>query len=521
MMMRLGDLEEELAIEDEIDRRRARDSFLAFYMRMTGFLPPRHFRIIARLLQSMEEDKVDRAMIFAPPRHIKTLGASILFPAWIMGRHPTTALMSIVHTQDYAGKIGRKVRNLLRSPSWPFEDVNLSEDSQAREHWTTPQGGEYNGFGGTAGNQHGNPAEWLFMDDIVKGRKIAMSAHMRDEIWENYTTDFASRLQGRRKQLMVFTRWHNDDPAGRILPENFDGQTGWYRDRNTGEKWFVLSMPAVCEHDNDPVGRQIGEWLWPEAFGERQLGGVRKRGGYFWSALYQQRPSPEEGLMFTQDHIQRFDLRRIDMLQMQVYGSSDYAVRAEAGAQDPDYTVHLVWAVDPDWNVYLIGGWRGRTESDKWVDAFIRLVKKFRPLRWGEEAGQIMGGVGPFLRNKMRDENVFVDRLQMTSSVSKEQRAQSLLGMAALGRFHLPTKESIAGDEAFTQLVEAFEKELMQFPGGKHDDTVDAATLFGRMLDRIIEGKPLAKKAGSPHGMTLDELWSHHDEEMDRRDRNR
>lgn len=518
MMMRPGDLEEELAIEDEIDRRRARDNFLAFYMRMTGFLPPRHFRIIARLLQSMEEDKVDRAMIFAPPRHAKTIGATILFPAWLMGRHPTTALMSIVHTQDYAGKIGRKVRNLLRSPAWPFDDVGLSEDSQAREHWTTTQGGEYNGFGGTAGNQHGNPADWLFMDDIVKGRKIAMSAHMRDEIWENYTTDFVSRLQGRRKQLLVFTRWHNDDPAGRILPENFDGRTGWYRDRNTGEKWFVLSMPAVAEHDNDPLGRKPGEWLWPEAFGERQLGGVRKRGGYYWSALYQQRPSPEEGLMFTQDHIQRFDLRRLDMLDKQVYGSSDYAVTAEAGASDPDWTVHLVWAVDPEFNLYLIGGWRGRTESDKWIAAFIRLVKTFKPLRWGEEAGQILRGVGPFLRREMLQERVYVDRIQLTSSVSKEQRAQSLLGMAAMGKLFIPTKESVAGDEAMLQLVEAFEKELMQFPAGKHDDTVDAATLMGRMLDRIIEGRRPQPK-GSPHEATLDDLWQDHDEEMDRQDR--
>lgn len=513
--------EEYHALLEERERRRAQDSFLAYYMRMTGFLPPLHVRVVCRLLQSMEEDKVDRAMLFMPPRAAKTTLASHLFPSWLMGRHPTVKIMSVAHTERYAKKIGGKVRGYVTHPAWPFEGISLSDDTYAKESFTTSTGGEYNGFGMLAGNQHGNPAEWLFLDDVVKGRKIALSAHMRDETWETYKADLLSRLEGRAKQLMTFTRWNIDDPAGRILPETYDGQTGWYKDRETGEKWFVLSIPAVAEHENDPLGRKPGEWIWPGRIDERTRGGTRRRGGWIWSALYQQRPSPEEGLMFTADHIQRFDLRRIDMLQMQVYGSSDYAVRAEAGAQDPDYTVHLVWAVDPDWNVYLIGGWRGRTESDKWVDAFIRLVKKFRPLRWGEEAGQIMGGVGPFLRNKMREENVFVDRLQMTSSVSKEQRAQSLLGMAALGRFHLPTKESIAGDEAFTQLVEAFEKELMQFPGGKHDDTVDAATLFGRMLDRIIEGKPLAKKAGSPHGMTLDELWSHHDEEMDRRDRNR
>lgn len=519
--MSAAELAEYLALLEERDRRRAREDFLSFYMRMTGFRPPKHFRVIARLLQSMEEDRVDRAMIFAPPRHIKTLGATILFPAWIMGRHPRTSLMSVVHTQDYARKIGRKVRNLLRHPAWPFDHVQLSDDSQAREHWTTPQGGEYNGFGANAGNQHGNPAEWLFNDDIVKGRKIAMSAHMRDEIWDNYRADFTSRLQGRRKQLMVFTRWHNDDPAGRILPEDFDGRTGWYSDRETEEKWFVLSMPAVCEHDKDPVGRQPGEWLWPEAFGDKQLGGTRTRGGWIWSSLYQQRPSPEEGLMFTADHIQHFDLRSLNLSDKTIYGSSDYAVTAEAGAYDPDYTVHLIWAVDSDFNLYLIGGWRGRTESDMWVAHFIRLVKQHKPLRWVEESGQILKGVGPFLRQQMRQERVYVDRVQLTSSENKEQRAQALLGTAAMGKFYLPSKSTI-DDPEFLKLVEALEVELLQFPGGKHDDTVDACTIMGRMVDRIIEGQPVRKQPfgrGSPHGQTLDDLWNEHDDSLMKRER--
>jgi hypothetical protein len=316
------DLDDEyLALQEAANQELARTDFLAFYMRQTGFFPPKHFRLIAKLLQAMEEDRIDRAMLMAPPRHIKSLGATILFPAWIMGRHPSTALMSVVHTQHYASKIGRNVRNQLLKPQWPFPDVQLSGDSTAREQWATPQGGEYNGFGAIGGNQHGNPAEWLFMDDLVKGRKIAMSPHMREEIWETYKTDLLSRLQGRRKQLLLGTRWHQDDPMGRILPESFDGQSGWYKDRETNEKWFVLCLQAVAEHANDPLGRKPGEWLWPEAFGEAQLGGTRKRGGPMWSALFQQRPSPEEGLMFTKDHWQRYIPGKLDITRMHIYES--------------------------------------------------------------------------------------------------------------------------------------------------------------------------------------------------------
>ena len=517
MMMDPGEIEEMMLLEEQ-DRRRARESYLAFYMRMTGFYPPRHMRLMAKLYEAMENDLIDRAMLFAPPRHIKSLSATTLFPAWLMGRHPQTKVMSVVHTQNYANKIGRNVRNLLKRSEWPFENVTLAEDSQAKHQWATEQGGEYNAFGAIGGNQHGNPAEWLFMDDIVKGRKVAMSPHMREEVWETYKTDLLSRLQGRAKQLMVFTRWHMDDPAGRILPEDYDGRTGWYKDRETGEDWYVLSLPAIAEHDDDPLGRKAGEWLWPEAFGEKKLGGMRKRGGWMWSALFQQRPSPEEGLMFTDEHIRRFDLGRVDLTSLQIYISSDYAVTEEGQGENPDWTVHIVWGVDSDHNIFLLEMWRGRTEPDQWVLQWLRLVRNWKPLRAFEESGQIIKSVGPMIRTLMAQHRIFTDRVQLTSSVDKATRAQTLLGWAAMGKFYLPTRNSVPVN--WLPHLEAFELELKQFPTGRKDDTVDAATLFSRGLDRIIAGQNPGKKA-SPHGDTLDDLFERHEREQERRDRDR
>lgn len=491
------------------DRERSRASFLRYYMRMTGFQPPPHVVLMARLLQSMEEDRVDRAMVFLPPRHAKTLLCSKLFPSWIIGRHPRTKIMTIAHTADYAKEIGREIRQYMWSPEYPF-NAALADDATAKDRWRTTEGGELNAFGAGAGNQHGRPAEWLLMDDIVKGREVAMSDHQRNLIWANYLTDMRSRLQGRRKQLMVFTRWHMDDPAGRILPDDYDGRTGWYKDRNTGEMWYVLSLPAVCEAEGDPLGRQIGDWLWPEQFGERELGPERARGGWMWSALYQQRPSPEEGLMFRAEHIERrYDPARIDPLALTVYGSSDYAVTAEAGAPDPDYTVHLVWGVDEDANMYLLDGWRGRTESDAWIAHFIRLVRQHKPLMWFEEGGQIMRSLGPFLRSVMERERVYCARTQLTSTQSKEARAQALLGMASMGKLVLPARATCPPH--LRALLDAFEAEILQFPGGRHDDIVDAATLFARGLDKVLFGRSDRPAKSAPHAATLDDLWSRHE----------
>lgn len=500
---------------EELDRLDARNNFLAFYQRMTGFAPQLHHKVTCKALQAVEDDKIDRLMVFMPRRMAKSTLCTQLFPAWIMGRHPTEKIMSAVHTQKYAAKTGKIVRNYMRHPKSPFDDVQLAEDSQAKDQWATTVGGEYNGFGLMGGSTHGNPASFLITDDLIKGRKMAMSVHMREEAWETYKADLVSSLQGRRKQIMVTTRWHQDDPAGRILPENYDGETGWFRDRETGELWFVLSIPAAAEHDNDPLKRQKGEYMWPEEFGAK-FKAAQSRGGWVWSALYQQRPSPVEGLMFREEHLLRYDPKTKSIIGMQIYISSDYATKAEAGATDPDYTVHGVWGVDQDLNLYLLDGWRGRKTADIWAAEWLRLCKKWKPLMAFEEAGQIMNSVGPFLVKMMERERVFVARQQFTSSTNKEQRAQALLGMASMGKLYLPKKEGLTGD--LLQLVEAIEKEILQFPGGKHDDTVDQATLMARALDRLVAGTP-PKNPRNAAGESLDELHARNEADKERKRR--
>lgn len=493
---------EELLIHEELDRRRSRESFLAFYMRMTGFMPKPHHRLLCAVCQAIEEDAISRAMVFMPRRTAKSTICTQLFPAWIMGRHPGEKVMSAVHTQEYAAKTGKLVRNLLRSPQYPF-DTALATDSQAKDHWATTAGGEYNGFGLMGGSTHGNPASFLICDDLIKGRKMAMSDHMRQEAWETYKADLVSSLQGRKKTLMITTRWHQDDVAGRILPEDYNGETGLFNDRETGEEWYVLSIPAMAEKENDPLGRAIGEYMWPEEFTDK-FDAARKRGGWIWSALFQQRPSPAEGLMFTSDHISRYDRASLDLTRMQVYIASDYAVTEEGAGDNPDWTVHQVWAVDEARNIFLLDMWRGRTQSDRWIREWIRLVRKWKPLMAFEEAGQIIKAVGPLIRAVMQDEGVFVARHQITSTTDKPSRAQTLLGLAAMGKMYLPKRAEVSPEMLVA--LDAFEAELLTFPGGTKDDTVDTASLFARGIDIVALGRKPGR-ARSSIGESLDDLW--------------
>ena len=196
-----------------------------------------------------------------------------------------------------------------------------------------------------------------------------------------------------------------------------------------------------------------------------------------FSALYQQSPSPETG-----DYFKREWIHEVDQLPpretMRVYGGSDYAVTSNGG----DYTVHAVVGIDPQGNPWLLDMWRHQTSSDKWVEAFCDLVKKWKPIGWAEETGQIKSGVGPFLVKRMIEREAYVTREAFATRGDKAVRAQAIRGRMAMKGLR------VLRDAPYkTDLI----NEMMSFPVGVHDDAVDALGLVGQLLDRMTSGREL------------------------------
>ena len=163
---------------------------------------------------------------------------------------------------------------------------------------------------------------------------------------------------------------------------------------------------------------------------------------------------------------------------LNVYGGSDYAVTSQGG----DYTVHVVVGVDPENRMYLLDLWRGQTSSDVWIEAWCDLVCKWKPAFWAEEYGQIISGVGPYLKRRAIERRAYTCREQFPSRGDKAVRAQSMRGrMATLGLYVRQ------GAPWFADL----RAELLSFPAGKHDDQVDAFGLVGQLLDKIHAGENL------------------------------
>jgi predicted phage terminase large subunit-like protein len=170
---------------------------------------------------------------------------------------------------------------------------------------------------------------------------------------------------------------------------------------------------------------------------------------------------------------------------LRIYGGSDYAVTADGG----DYTAHVVVGVDADENLYLLDIWRQQAASDVWVEAYCDLVKKWKPMAWAEELGQIRAGVGPFLIKSLRERSAYCAREQFPTRGDKAVRAQSIRGrMASIGL-------RIDRNAPFrTDLI----NELLRFPVGVHDDQVDALGLVGQLMDKMQGMTPVAKPKPKP-----------------------
>lgn len=237
------------------------------------------------------------------------------------------------------------------------------------------------------------------------------------------------------------TRWHEDDLAGRLLAQE-------------GEQWEVLELPAI----NDQ-----GKALWPEWYDETALARIKATiGPREWSALYQQRPQPDEGTYFKREWFKTW----AKLPSLRYYGSSDYAVTDGGG----DYTVHTVWGIDGNGDIYRAAQWKGQTASDEWIERKLDLIAKFKPLCWFGEGGVIQKAIEPMLKRRMRERGVHC-RLEWLSSVSdKPTRARSFQAMAATGRVHFEPGADLS--------------EFLVFPAGKHDDEVDTASLIGRAIDQ-------------------------------------
>ena len=413
-----------------------------------------------------------------PPGSAKSTYTSVLFPPWFMGRNPTEPILGVSNTTELAERFSRRARNIAASGAYKnVFGFGVAEDAKSAGSWANERGGEFLAAGiGSA--IAGRRARLGLIDDPIKSRQEADSDLIRGRQWEWYLNDFLTRLTPKAVQVIIQTRWHEDDLSGRILTRE-------------AARWSVLKLPMEAT-ESDPMGRTRGERLWPEWFTEEMVD-TAKRDSRTWNALYQQDPAPEEGEFFKREW---FNPEAVPPPGMHIYAASDYAVTEGGG----DYTEHGVFGIDFNGELHLIDWWREQAASNVWIEKQCDLILKYRPLIWFGEAGPIRRAIEPFLKRRMVERKALCRLEWITATADKVVMARAFQARCAMGGVYIPMAASWLPDVM---------SQLMRFPAGRYDDAITVVSLIGLGLEnmRAPEIKPdTPKQMGISNAMRNDGL---------------
>lgn len=327
-----------------------------------------------------------RQMIFVPPQEGKSTRTSCWFPLWLLAQDPTLRIAIVSYSATKAERWGKWIRrNIIAHPELGIE---LMGDSRAVESYETTAGGRVLSVG-VEGGITGEPVDVLIIDDPLRGRAEAESPTYRNRAWGWWESDSATRLSSRARVVLMLTRWHADDLAGRLMAEE------------PGE-WKVLRIPAVRDpevplvrgSDGASAYAPNGELISVQKRAPGYFLGLKaKRSLYVWNSIYMQSPVAAEGNLFARSDFRYWQKTAADnthhdaLLGMKVivegtalfladmtrFITMDLAASTKTSA---DWTVASVWAITMDGRLLLLDRKRERLgESAHWsmLEPLVRL----------------------------------------------------------------------------------------------------------------------------------------------------
>lgn len=418
-----------------------------------------------------------RLIISLAPQEGKSSRVAEIFPVWALQRNPDLRIVVASYGMALARRNGRAIRNRIIT-NGDLLGLRLSDDLAAQHEWQLAghRGGVYAAGIGTA--LTGRPCDLMVIDDPVKDRSEADSATYRQNVWDWWTDVASTRLAPGAPVVLILTRWHEDDLAGRLQAAE------------DGHLWRVINIPAEADHrpeegETDPLGREPGEYLESARGRTRaQWDAIKVRAGSrTWNALYQGRPSPAEGGIFHRDWWGEYDSPRWvaqDDGTHWVLNPDEVVQSWDMAFKDTDASDYVVGQVWGRWGVevFLLDQIHERL-------SFVDTLKAVRQLtaRWPQATAK-------YIEDKANGTAV-INALSRTvqglipvePDGSKEARAAAVSPFVESGAVHLPAPE-------LAPWVGGFIDEHAAFPQGSHDDQVDATTqaLNRLLLNPILTG---------------------------------
>lgn len=411
-----------------------------------------------------------RVIISMPPQEGKSQRVSRRFPLWALVQNRELRIAITSYEAGVARRWGRAIRDDVFVNGHDL-GMRVRDDLAAQHEWQLAghEGGVYTA--GVGGALTGRPVDLLVIDDPVKDRAQADSEVFRQRVWDWWIDTAATRLAPGAPVVLILTRWHHDDLAGRLLAAE------------DGHLWRVLNIPAEADHrpergQVDPLGRQPGEYMAStRGRTTRQWQAIKVRSGpRTWASLFQGRPSPDAGDLFPEEWA-RYDQpmwvdrpdgsRWIPGRDFELVQSWDMAFKDKASS---DYVVGQVWlriGID----AYLLDQVRARLSFTKTIDAVLALAA-----RWPQSLAKFIEDKanGPAVMNALARR--VPGMIPIEPEGSKYARAAAVSPFVHAGNVHLPTAELLPN-------VEDLLEEARAFPNGANDDTIDA---LSQALNRLL-----------------------------------
>ena len=416
-----------------------------------------HLQVIAAKLTAVREGKIRRLIINLPPRHLKSLMASIAFPAWCLGHDPSAQLLCVSYAQDLADKLARDCRSVMMSPWYRrIFPTRLAPHRQAvQEFITTRQG--YRLATSNGGVLTGRGADIILIDDPLKPEE-ALSAAQRKAANDWFDHTLYSRLNDKRHGaiVIIMQRLHEDDLVGHVLEQ---------------EPWEVVRFPAVAEADETheietiwgprTFTRHHGEPLHPDREPLDTLDRIRRTvGEYNFAGQYQQAPAPLGGGLVKAEWFKRYrETERPERFE-RIVQSWDTANKA---TELSDFSVCTTWGISGK-HLFLLGVFRRRLE----YPALKRAVREQQNLFDAKEVLIEDKASGTQLIQELIADGCHgVTRYQPTTDKTMRLHAQT--GMIENGFVAIPQT---------APWLPEYLHEMTVFPNGKHDDQVDSTAQF-------------------------------------------
>jgi predicted phage terminase large subunit-like protein len=459
-------------LEKEKTVREARRDLLTF----TRYTKPDyevnwHHEILSDKLNAFASGEIQYLMVFMPPRHGKSELVSRRLPAFLHGLYPDCEIMAASYLDSLASDMTVDIQKIIDSKEYqdvfpntkiyPWGTKYTVGTRNLSEHHIVGRQGKYRGQG-VGGSFTGKGANFIIIDDPIKGREIADSETFRERLWNFYNNDLFSRLEtnlktGRRGQILITqTRWHSDDLSGRLLE--------LMRKETNATQWEVLSFPAVrVDHDNLLDPREIGEPLWPHKYNLDQLNEIKTSiGPRAWGSLYQQNPVPDGGSLFNDT---MFGFTDLPGGYDWIFTTCDTSYKEK---EENDFTVAAVWGVRSK-HLYCLDTFRKRMRA---VDVEAALEPFIRPhTNYGYRGTYIEPkGHGIYLNQKFMEKGLFIpnettlEEFYADRRFNKVERANNVVPHLANRKVYF--NNAMANKEELLL-------ECLGFPKGKHDDFVD------------------------------------------------